>query len=162
MKKIALTICALFIVVFSFGQQTKEAKQAKLDKGKLQFNIGVGISSWGIPIYAGADYWMTPEITIGLEASFRYSLWSHYAVIGGSVNGNYHFAKILQLPENIDVYAGLSAGPYFSLGGYWSHINVGLAGQIGGRYKINDKMWVNVELGGGTFSGGKIGITIRR
>lgn len=128
----------------------------------MQFNLGVGLSNWGIPIYAGVDYWLTSDITLGLEASFRYNLWSRYAVIGGSVNGNYHFNQILSLPENLDAYAGISAGPYFSLGGYWSHLRVGFAGQIGGRYKINDRMWIHAELGGGSFSGGKIGITIRR
>ena len=159
MKKLALTICALTIVALSFGQK---AKDAKLDKGKMQFNVGVGLSSWGIPIYAGVDYWLREDITLGIEASFRYSLWGNYAVFGGSINGNYHFNKLLDLPENLDFYAGLSAGPYLSLGGYWDHLHFGFAGQIGGRYKINDKMWLNIELGGGTLSGGKIGITIRR
>jgi len=156
MKKFALTICALSIVAFSFGQST-------IDQSKMQFNAGVGLSSWGIPLYAGVDYWMTSDITLGLEASFRYNLWSRYAVVGGSANGNYHFNTILDLPENLDVYAGISAGPYFDLGGYWARpFHVGFYGQIGGRYKINDKMWVQAELGGGTFSGGKIGITFRR
>jgi hypothetical protein len=159
MKKLALTICALSIFALSFGQKTN---QVNLDKGKMQFNIGVGLSSWGIPIYAGVDYWIDPDITIGLEASMRFNLWYSYTVIGGSINGNYHFNKLLDLPDNLDVYAGISAGPYFSLGGYWNHLHFGFAGQVGGRYKINDKMWLNLELGGGSFSGGKIGITIRR
>ena len=30
------------------------------------------------------------------------------------------------------------------------------------RYKINDKMWLNAEFGGGTLSGAKFGITLRR
>jgi len=148
MKKIALLICSLSIVAFSFGQ-------ANLDQGKMQFNLGVGLSTWGIPLYAGVDYWLTPEITLGLEASFRYNLWYSYGVIGGSVNGNYHFGTLIDLPENLDVYAGISAGPYFSLGGYWNQLHVGFSGQIGGRYQINDNMWLNLELGGGSYSGGK-------
>lgn len=159
MKKLALTICALTIVAFSFGQ----TNEARLDQSKMQFNIGVGLSNWGIPLYAGVDYWVTPEITLGLEASFRYNLWYRYAVVGGSVNGNFHFNTLLELPDYLDVYAGLSAGPYFDLGGYWVNpFHIGFYGQIGGRYKINDNMWLNLELGGGTYSGGKIGITIRR
>lgn len=155
MKKIALTICALTIVAFSFGQ-------SEIDQSKMQFNVGVGLSTWGIPLYAGVDYWVTPEITFGLEASFRYNLWYRYGVVGGSVNGNYHFGTLIDLPENLDVYAGISAGPYFSLGGYWNSLHFGFSGQIGGRYQINDNMWLNLELGGGSYSGGKIGITIRR
>ncbi len=159
MKKFALTLCALSIVLLSFGQTNKNVQ---LDKSKMQFNIGVGLSSWGLPIYAGVDYWATSDITIGLEASMRFNLWYSYTVFGGSINGNYHFNSILNLPENIDFYAGISAGPYFSLGGYWNRMHFGFAGQVGGRYKINDKMWVNVELGGGSFSGGKLGLTFRR
>lgn len=166
MKKFALTICALSIVMFSFGQKTKDAKQqVNIDKSKLQFNVGLGLSTWGIPFYVGADYWMTPDITLGLEASFRYRLlhtWK-YGYIGGSINANYHLTKILQLPENVDIYAGLSAGPYIGFGEYvGSSFNFGISGQIGGRYKISDKMWVQAELGGGSFSGGKIGLTFRR
>lgn len=160
MKKLVLTICALSIVLLSFGQK---ANDVKLDKGKLQFNAGVGLSTWGIPVYVGADYWLTQEITIGIEASARWRLRWGYGTIGGSVNGNYHFAKILQLPDNIDVYAGLSAGPYIYIGsGYINPFDIGIGGQIGGRYKFNDKMWFHVELGGGTLSGAKAGITIRR
>jgi len=160
MKKFALIICALSIVAFSFGQKNSEAS---LDKGKLQFNAGVGLSTWGIPVYIGADYWITPDITIGLEASARWRLRWGYGNIGASINGNYHFAKLLQLPDNIDLYAGLSAGPYIYIGSGWiDPFDIGIGGQIGGRYKINDKMWINAELGGGTLSGAKIGITLRR
>jgi hypothetical protein len=160
MKKFALTICALSIVALSFGQKTAEAR---LEKGKIQFNLGVGLSTWGIPVYLGADYWINQDITIGLELSARWRLRWGYGSIGGSVNANYHFNKLLDLPDNLDVYAGLSAGPYIWIGsGYIDPFNIGIGGQVGGRYKINDKMWLNAELGGGTLSGAKIGITIRR
>jgi outer membrane immunogenic protein len=161
MKKIALTMCALAIVAFSFGQERK-AISSSLDQSRMQLNLGVGVSTWGLPVYLGVDYWATQELTIGLEASARYNLWSNYAAIGGQVNANYHFNKILDLPENLDFYAGISAGPYFSLSGYWNHIRFGASGQVGGRYKINDKIWLHGELGGGSFSGAKLGITMRR
>jgi len=163
MKKIALTICALSIVAFSFAQKSQEVK---LDKSKLQFNAGIGLSTWGLPIYVGADYWLQDNITIGLEASFRYRFLHayKYGYIGGSINGNFHFAQYLDLADNIDLYAGISAGPYIGFGNYYvgSSLNVGFGGQVGGRYKINDKLWINAEFGGGTLSGGKFGITIRR
>ncbi|MFA6127830.1 MAG: hypothetical protein WC699_11030 [Bacteroidales bacterium] len=157
MKKFALTLCALAIVAFSFGQD------AKLDQGRLQFNAGVGLSTWGIPVYVGADYWINEDITIGLELSARWRLAWGYGNIGASVNGNYHFNRLLDLPDNLDFYAGLSAGPYIYIGsGYINPFNIGIGGQVGGRYKINDSMWLNAELGGGTLSGAKIGITLRR
>lgn len=160
MKKLALTICALSIVAFSFGQRTSTES---LDQGRLQFNVGVGLSTWGIPVYIGADYWINPDITIGLEASFRYRILHNYGAVGGSVNANYHFTKLLDLPDNLDVYGGISAGPYIYVGsGYIDPFNIGIGLQIGGRYKINDSMWLQGELGGGTLSGAKIGITFRR
>jgi len=136
----------------------------KLDQSKLQFNIGVGLSTWGLPVYIGADYWIMEDITVGLEASVRYRFLHtyKYGYIGGSINGNYHFTKILQLPDNLDVYAGLSAGPYIGFGYSGGIFDFGFSGQIGGRYKINDNLWLNAELGGGSVSGAKIGITLRR
>jgi outer membrane immunogenic protein len=157
MKKFTLIVCALSIFALSYGQN-----ELKIDQSKLQFNLGVGLSTWGIPVYVGADYWLTEDVTIGAEVSARYNLRGSYAAIGGSVNGNYHIGRLLDLPDNMDLYGGLSFGPYFSLGGYWSHINFGFSGQVGGRYKINDKMWIHGELGGGSLSGAKFGITIRR
>jgi outer membrane immunogenic protein len=159
MKKIALAFCMLSMAMFSFAQEKPEVK---LDKSKIQLNAGIGLSGWGIPLYIGADYWVRDDITVGLEASFRYSLWHSYAVIGGVVNGNYHFTKLFDLPDNMDVYAGVSAGPFLSLGGYWAHPYFGVAGQIGGRYKIQDNLWVNAEIDGGNLYGLKVGITIRK
>lgn len=160
MKKLTLIICALGIAGLSFAQDNKEVK---LDKGKMQFNVGVGLSTWGLPVYMGVDYWLNEDITLGLEASARYNLRWSYGSVGGSVNANYHANRILDLPDNMDLYAGLSAGPYISFGSYWTNnFHIGIGGQIGGRYKINDKMWIHGEVGGGTFSGAKIGITLRR
>ena len=160
MKKFVLTICVLSMVAFSFGQK---ASEVKIDKSKLQFNAGIGLSTWGIPLYIGADYWITPEITVGIEASLRYRILHSYGAIGGSVNGNYHFAKLLDLPDNMDLYGGVSAGPYIYIGsGFLDAFNIGIGLQAGGRYKINDHLWLNAEFGGGTLSGAKFGITLRR
>jgi outer membrane immunogenic protein len=139
----------------SFGQDP-------VDKSKLQFNVGVGLSTWGIPIYVGADYWATQDITIGIEGSFRFTLLSHYTYFGGLVNANYHVNRLLELPEEFDVYGGISIGPYLRLYRYSTpHLSMGGGLQIGGRYHINDKMAFHVEVGGGFYSGGKAGLTFR-
>ncbi|TSA31016.1 MAG: hypothetical protein D4R64_18885 [Porphyromonadaceae bacterium] len=159
-------------IVQAKSSERAQSEPFKFDKSKLQFNFGIGLSTRGIPLYVGADYFITPDITIGLEASIRYRVsptW-YKGYIGGSVNGNYHFTRILQLPENLDVYGGLSVGPYFGFGktisyGYYYYPEGPIFGidlQVGGRYKINDKMWVNAELGLGSLTGAKIGITLRR
>lgn len=158
MKRIAFLICALSFTGLSIAQDTGE--KVSVDRSKLQFNLGVGYSTWGSPIYAGLDYWITEEITIGLEGSASYNPWSRHATFGGAINGNYHFNKLLRLPDNFDFYAGLSAGPYWSTS--WNHFpHLGFSGQIGGRYYFTDKMAIMLEAGGGTLSGGKVGLTVR-
>ena len=161
MKRIVLLIWALSLTGLSFAQDSET--QPTVDRSKLQFNLGVGYSTWGIPLYAGLDYWITEEVTLGLEATARLSIFPIYANFGGSINGNYHFGKLLDLPGEIDLYAGVSAGPYYSTYSGWNkHLRFGFAGQIGGRYYFQDNMAVHLEFGGGTYSGGKIGVTLRR
>jgi len=158
MKRIGLLICALSVASLSIAQDTGE--KVSVERSKLQFNLGVGYSTWGLPVYVGLDYWITEEITFGLEAAARLHIFPSYANFGGSVNGNYHFARLLGLPDEIDLYAGVSAGPYYSTYSGWSkHFRFGLSGQIGGRYYFKDNMALMLEAGGGTLSGGKVGLT---
>lgn len=146
--------------------------QSSLPKGKAQLNAGVGLSSWGIPVYLGFDYGVHPDITLGAELSYRGydAYWDKYkyrhSVTGFSGNANYHFNTILNIPSHWDFYAGLNIGfyswnsPYDYKGPYKSGLSLG--GQIGGRYFFSDKFGVNLEFGGGNaFSSGKFGITIK-
>jgi outer membrane immunogenic protein len=160
MKKILLI---LLVVSTSsiFGQYA-------LNKGAMQINAGLGFSSWGLPIYAGLDYGIDKDISIGGEVSFRsYSDgwggkdYSH-TIIGISGNGNYHFTNVFKIPKEWDVYAGLNIGFYV-----WSSPSeykgsdtsgLGLGAQIGVRYYFSPTVGINLEFGGGNaFSGGKIG-----
>ncbi len=160
MKRVALLICALAMASLTMAQGS--GKHASADRSKAQFNLGLGYSTWGLPIYAGIDYWITEEITIGLEVSARLHLFPSYANFGGAVNGNFHFAQLLDLPGEIDLYAGLSAGPSYSTYTGWSkHLRFDISGQIGGRYFFNEKTAIMIEAGGGTLSGGKVGLTFR-
>ncbi len=154
MKK---TVLAILIMLFA------GATFAQNQVNKMQFNAGVGFSSWGLPVYVGADFGIHKDITVGGELSFRTR--SNYgSVIGISANGNYHFNTILNISSPWDFYAGLNVGYMI-----WKYDNsyvgahasgLGIAGQIGGRYFFNDKLGLNIEFGGGNaFSGGKIGIT---
>jgi hypothetical protein len=113
-----------------------------------------------------------PDVTVGGEFSYRsfnenivgrkYGI----SVIGLSANGNYHFNTILEIPSNIDFYAGLNLGFYIwnTSGGYpgSGSSGLGLGAQIGGRYYFTNKLGVNLELGGGnSFSGGKLGLSVK-
>ena len=146
--------------------------QSPIAKGESQINAGLGLSSWGVPVYIGFDHGIHPDITVGGELSYR-SYSDKYAnvnydhsVIGISGNGNYHFNRVLEIPKNWDFYAGLNLGFYIwnSPSDYHgSHSSeLGLGAQVGGRYYFSDKIGLNLEFGGGNaFSGGKIGLTFK-
>ncbi|BBE18953.1 hypothetical protein AQPE_3126 [Aquipluma nitroreducens] len=146
--------------------------QSPIAKGESQINAGLGLSSWGVPVYIGFDHGVHPDITVGGELSYR-SYSDKYAnvnydhsVIGISGNGNYHFNRVLEIPKNWDFYAGLNLGFYIwnSPSDYHgSHSSeLGLGAQVGGRYYFSDKIGLNLEFGGGNaFSGGKIGLTFK-
>ncbi|WP_299579423.1 outer membrane beta-barrel protein [uncultured Sunxiuqinia sp.] len=163
MKKQILILSFVFFSQLLFGQ-------APIAKGESQLNVGVGLSSWGVPLYVGLDYGVHEDITIGGELSYR-SYNDNYAnvnydhsVLGISGNGNYHFNRVLELPSEWDFYAGLNLGFYIwnSPKGYGgSHSSdLGLGAQVGGRYYFSEKVGVNLEFGGGNaFSGGKLGVT---
>ena len=166
MKTLRLAFVAIFFCCLSpiFGQYA-------LSTGKMQFNGGIGLSSWGLPLYAGLDYGFDKNISFGGELSFRsfneriggerYSS----SIIGVSGNGNYHFVEMLGIDKLFDVYAGLNIGFYIwnSSSNYVGSgsTGLGIGAQIGGRYYFKKNMAVNVELGGGNaFSGGKVGLSV--
>lgn len=170
MRKFFFTIVAMLLLVSGINAQ------APLGKGGTQINAGFGFSTWGVPVYVGADFGVHDAITIGPKLSYRnYKdniLGSKYSqsltVI--SFNGNYHFNELFQLPSEWNVYAGLSLGYYIwsdvkwdntttTFGGEASGLGIDL--QIGGRYFFNDKWAINLEFGGGTGSGGNIGVTCK-
>jgi outer membrane immunogenic protein len=165
MRKLFLTIAILMAFALSYGQNS-------LPKGSSQLNLGVGISGWGVPVYIGMDFGVSNDITLGAELSFRSyrERWQsnryRHSIIGISGNANYHFNRVLNIPDNFDFYAGLNLGFYVwsspdNYGG--SHNSgVGLGGQVGGRYFFTDTMGINLEFGGGNaFAGGKFGLTFK-
>jgi len=165
MKKHLLTISLLLLSSIIFAQ-------SPIAKGESQINAGVGLSSWGVPLYLGFDYGVHPDITVGGELSYR-SYSDKYAninydhsVTGISGNGNYHFNRILEIPNKWDFYAGLNLGFYIwnSPNNYSGSHSSGLGpgGQIGGPYFFPYKMGLNLEFGGGNaFSDGKLGLTFK-
>jgi len=164
-KKQALTFILVIATSVVFAQ-------SPVSKGESQINVGIGLSSWGVPVYLGFDHGVHPDITLGAELSFRSynDNWHndkyHHSIIGISGNANYHFNTVLNIPSPWDFYAGLNLGFY-----NWSSPNdyegshtsgLGLGAQIGGRYYFSNKVGINLEFGGGNaFSGGKFGITIK-
>lgn len=158
----------LIIILMSMTYMNMNA-QAPLRKGNYQFNAGLGFSSWGIPVSAGVDFGVSHDITVGLEASFStfnekiYGSWYTSYVFGIAGNGNYHFNTVLEIPKKWDFYAGVSLGYYsWALPTDYPVKNpsgIGVGVQIGGRYFLNRSFGLNLEFTGGTFTGGKIGVT---
>lgn len=157
----------LAIIGLFFATLTASA-QATLGEGNTQLNAGVGLSGRGIPLYVGLDYGVTQDITVGGEFSYRTHTHRNTTYTGISIlaNGNYHFNRVLNIPSEIDFYAGLSLGYY-----HWTTNNIvredeltselGFGAQIGGRYFFSDDFGVNLEIGGGSINGAKLGITYK-
>lgn len=165
MKKLLTLLVLVCISTFSHAQYM-------LDKGNAQLNAGVGLSSWGVPVYVGFDFGVHKDISVGAEVSFRTynERWEHYryrhTIFGISANGNYHFNTIFAIPKEFDFYAGLNVGFYawsYPDNYYGNRVSgLGIGGQIGGRYYFNDNVGINLELGGGSaFSGGKFGLSFK-
>ena len=164
MKKQFLLFALLISATVIFAQP--------ISKGQSQLNLGVGFSSWGVPVYLGFDHGVSNDFTLGLEVSYRGydDDWKHdkyhHSIIGFSGNANYHFNRVLNIPSPWDFYAGLNVG-FYSLNSpkdyNGSHTSgLGLGGQIGGRYYFSNKVGINLEFGGGNaFGGGKIGLTFK-
>lgn len=163
MKKIVTTL-SIFLATFSFAQ-------SPLEKGNIQLNAGFGTSSWGTPIYIGADYGLTDVITIGAEASYQtYKTFGiKSTILGFQGNANYHFNEILKVPKEWDLYAGLNLNYYrWTIGDENNTVSLvddepfGIGAQIGARYYFNNKFAINIEFSGKNVnSGGKIGITYK-
>lgn len=165
MKKQLLLLVCILVSGWAFSQNP-------FPKGRNQLNIGVGLSSWGVPIYFGIDHGVGSDFSIGGELSFRDydEKWSGYrynhSITGISGNANYHFNRILELNSDWDIYAGVNLGFYI-----WSSpdeyrgnhsSDLGLGAQVGMRYYLSRKVGLNLEFGSGNaFSGGKIGVTIK-
>jgi outer membrane immunogenic protein len=164
MKKIKL------LLVFSILGATVAFAQAPPGKGGKQLNAGLGLSSWGVPVYVGLDFGVHPDITIGPEISFRSYRPRYFGdrynrnVTKIGFNGNYHFNTLLNIPSEWNFYAGLTLGYYIWSGDDYPGANTSvmrLSAQIGGRYFFSDKFGLNLEFGGGYVTDGKFGITLK-
>lgn len=169
MKKVLL-LGAVAVASFAFGQ--------RVQKGETQLNAGLGLgNSWGgLPVYVGADYGIHDDITIGVQGSFAsksetYSAYNYkYNWFSIGANGNYHFNRLLNIPNNWDLYAGATLvynkvslkDNTSGISGYGEVSSFGLAGQVGARYYFTNNLGLNVEFGGGDFAtGGKVGISYK-
>jgi outer membrane immunogenic protein len=171
MKKINFSICFVVIITSS------AVAQGTLGKGGKQLNAGLGISTFGVPVYLGADFGISESISIGPRISYRKNTEKYFgnkysqSLTVIAFNGNYHFNQLLKLPNAWNVYAGITLGYYSWSDVKWNNSStagfggegsgLGFDVQVGARYFFNENFGINLELGGGTGSGGIIGITYK-
>ena len=142
--------------------------------GFTQANFGIGASTWGVPIYAGMDFGVSDKITIGPRVSYRrynygyYGLNSrdyHSSIFNISFRGDYHYgAHIPALPDQLDLYGGLSLG--YSVWSdkydwYKSRDGLFLTLQAGARWYFTENWGANAEVSTGSFTGLEIGLSYR-
>ena len=148
------TIIVLFLFVCSVSTGFS---QSPLYAGEKQLNFGIGIDDGGgIPLYAGVDFHIADNLTLGPVASLSSDFFSGVGAI------NYHFDELFGLPSEWNIYAGANAGFIASLDDDFSGDGFGIGLQLGGRYFFNDRWGINLEGGGGNqISGGKLGMTMK-
>lgn len=127
------------------------------------FNAGLGLSGWGIPIYASYDWGFRRDFNLGVGASLATGSDGRNGRPDGEAFGAGFFTqwyadRVLEIPSEFDAYAGLGVFYYTYGGGDDLDLNL----FIGGRYFFNNTLGVNLEFGGGSaFSGGKVGLSWR-
>ncbi|MGV4438983.1 outer membrane beta-barrel protein [Ornithobacterium rhinotracheale] len=159
----------LFSALVAFGISQVSAQQ-----GETLINAGVGFDSWsGVPVYVGAEHFVTNDITVG--GQLGYGSASNYGyqsskekadIFSVGAVGNYYFDTLLNLPSEWDVYAGLNL-TYYSASvkinnEKFNNSNTNFGAQIGTRYYFSTNWAANLQFGGGSeVSGGKIGVTYK-
>ena len=107
MKKITLILGMVFLIV------SMSNAQAPIEQGEKQINAGVGLSTYGIPLYAGLEIGLDNNISVGGELSYRkytrLSSWSP-SIITIAGLANYHFHELLDIPSEWYLYSGLTVG----------------------------------------------------
>lgn len=164
MKKALILLAAILL-----GYATQA--QYALAVGDKQVNGGIGLSTWGVPVYVGLDFGVDTDISAGAEISYRNNNYSYFgdryrrSVIGISGNANYHFNGIADIPTQYDVYAGLNVGFFIwseAVAGYGGRSSgLGIAGQVGGRYYFNSTSAIHLEFSGGSVFGTKLGLSVK-
>ncbi len=128
--------------------------QSPVGQGGKQLNMGVGLYGRDLPLYVGVDFGVHPDITIGPQAIFDLDL----DYFGLAFRGDYHFNSIMNIPRDWDFYAGANVGILNAIGNDNIYADAGL--QVGGRYYWNNKWGINLEFGGGSSFGGRLGVSM--
>lgn len=146
LRQASLGVFALVLAVPALAS----AGEAPLSPGQLAFNGGLGLGRAPLPLYAGVDVSVHRDVTLGGDV-FVSTGAGGIAAMG---RGDYHWNRLLGIPRDGDFYLGLGlvlvdAGLYPRL-------------QLGGRWFFNERVGLNLELGGASREvGGLFGVTVK-
>ncbi len=144
-------------IIFAFmllsGALMAQVGKAPLPKGATQLNMGLGFNSDGLPIYAGIDFAVHRNVTLGPQINIVFDDDASMSVLA---RGDYHFNELLEIPGEWDVYAGANAGINVNDG---STLQLGI--QVGGRWYWSNKWGLNLEFGGGNNFGTTLGVSMK-
>lgn len=161
-------LLSLIVLSMVFAATTVKAQFNPYAENTKLLTAGVGVSGYGVPIFARIDIPVANNFTVGGGLSYqsfnRFGA-TGFSLIGIQARGNYHFNELFEITEEQwDVYGGASLGYYIydtpagSFTGGLGGLFLGI--QIGGRYFVSDNIGLNLELGGGTvLSGANLGVT---
>jgi hypothetical protein len=166
MRIVLIFTTLFFVAALTFAQNP-------LGKGEMQLNGGLGLGSFGTPIYIGLEYGIYYDLSLAADLSYQSKNYGYakQSAIGASLKGNYHFNRLLNIDNKWDFYAGLGLN-YYNFNTKFSNSNtnylfdynskVGVDAQAGGRYFFTDNLGINLEYGeGSNLSGGRLGLTYK-
>lgn len=165
---------------------------AQDSKSKLRFfNVGVGASGWGIPVYAGVEFpvgkkkELKNDLSMALGASYQSKsesydwfgdkiTWKH-TIVGINASLHYYLDRLIDLDEDFDFYAGGGIGYYSwkttlteTSGGFSGTYSgtgsggIGFSYLVGGRYYLTDNLALHVHYGGNTIlSSARAGVSFK-
>jgi outer membrane immunogenic protein len=156
MKKIYLLISIVFLAFTSFAQNesaTGAQGAAPLSKGQKQLNFGAGFNGNGIPTYIGLDFAVHNDVTVGPVVKVVLDDVVTFGFLG---RGDYHFNRLIGIPNNWDFYAGASIGVQFV-----DNADLDFDIHVGGRWYWSEKWGLNLEFGGGNGYGTSLGVSLK-
>ena len=156
-KHIIIFITLLMTSGLAFSQT--QNRTVYYNTGQKELNIGLGLNTDGLPLYASFDFPVARNVTVSPVVGVTWADPVSYISLAGAVN--YHFNQLMKIPSNWDLYAGGNIGFHFFTGNTTGTTPLEFSLQIGGRYFWNKNWGINLELGGGTGYGGLIGVTRR-
>ena len=147
--------------------------QSPLEEDGNQFSLSSGYTTAGIPVCFSYEMGIHPDISFGMEASYRMfnenegdSTYNH-SITGITFFGNYYFNSLLKMEEKMGLYAGLNISYYkwFSPDGYFekgkSSSTLAAGAQLGYRYYFSNFAVFIEGVGNTDHAGAKLGVTYK-